>query len=67
MPLAHRTGPIVIDLSGERAHRLAERLLAPRPATERLLEDIARLGGRVGRLTHDWDPSTGRLTLVAGR
>ena len=69
MPLAHRTGPIIIDLSGERAHRLAERLLAPRPgpATERLLDDIARLGGRLGRLTHDWDPSTGRLTLVAGR
>jgi hypothetical protein len=69
MPRTHRTGPIVIDLSGERAHRLAERLLAspPGPATERLLEDIARLGGRVGRLTHDWDPSTGRLTLVAGR
>ena len=67
MPRTHRTGPIVIDLSGERAHRLAERLHAPHPATERLLEDIARLGGRVGRLTHDWDPSTGRLTLVAGR
>ena len=69
VPLTRRTGPIVIDLSGERAHRLAERLIAPRPspATERLLEDIARLGGRVGRLTHDWDPSTGRLTLVAGR
>ena len=69
MPLTRRTGPIVIDLSGERAQRLAERLLTPRlgPATDRLLDEIARLGGRVGRLTHDWDPTTGRLTVVAGR
>jgi hypothetical protein len=68
MRLAHRQGPIVINLTGERAHRLAERLLAPSPspATDRLLEEISALGGRVSRVTHDWDPATGRLTIVAG-
>ena len=69
MPRAHREGPIVINLTGERAHRLAERLLAPRPspATERLWEELAALGGRASRVAHDWDPATGRLTIVAGR
>jgi hypothetical protein len=61
--------PIVIDLSGERAHRLAERLLAPLPdaATERLLEEIAALTGPGHRIAHDWDPATGRLTIATGR
>jgi hypothetical protein len=68
MPRAHRQGPIVINLTGERAHRLAERLLAthPSPAAERLWEEIAALGGRASRVSHDWDPATGLLTIVAG-
>ena len=68
MRLARRQGPIVINLTGERAHRLAERLLAPRPspAADRLWEEIAALGGRAQRVAHDWDPATGRLTIVAG-
>jgi hypothetical protein len=68
MPRAHREGPIVINLTGERAERLAERLLAPRPspAADRLWEEIAALGGRASRMAHDWDPVTGRLTIVAG-
>ena len=65
---APREGPIVINLTGERAERLAERLLAPRPspAADRLWEEIAALGGRASRVVHDWDPATGRLTIVAG-
>ena len=68
MPRDHREGPIVINLTGERAHRLAERLLAPRPSpsADRLWEEIAALGGQAQRVAHDWDPATGRLTIVAG-
>ncbi|EYD72949.1 hypothetical protein Rumeso_04825 [Rubellimicrobium mesophilum DSM 19309] len=67
MPHPHREGPLVIALTGERAHRLAEGLLAPRPspAAQRLWEEIAALGGRGRRLSHDWDPAVGRLTIVA--
>ncbi len=69
MPRVVREGPIIINLMGERAHRLAERLLEPypSPAAERLWEEIAALGGRSQRMAHDWDPATGRLTIVAGR
>lgn len=68
MPRASREGPIVINLTGERAERLAERLLVGRPnaASDRLWEEIAALGGRASRVAHDWDPATGRLTIVAG-
>lgn len=68
MPRDLRESPIVIDLTGELAHMLAERLLAPRPspAADRLWEEIATLGGRTSRVAHDWDPATGRLTIVAG-
>jgi hypothetical protein len=66
MPRDFRESPVVIDLSGERAHRLAERLLAPRPddAAERLLEALA---GPAQRVAHDWDPVTGRLVIAAAR
>lgn len=69
MPRDFREGPVVIDLSGERAHRLAERLLAPcaDPSAERLLEEIAGLVGPTQRIAHDWDPATGRLVIAAGR
>lgn len=68
MPRAHPEGPIVINLSGERAERLAHRLLAPRPdrAAERLWEEIAGLAGPASRVAHDWDPATGRLVIAAG-
>jgi hypothetical protein len=67
MPRDLREGPIVISLTGERAQRLADRLLSPRldQGAERLLEEIAGLAGPAHRLSHDWDPSTGRLTLAA--
>ncbi|HVG48126.1 MAG TPA: hypothetical protein VM899_08330 [Rubellimicrobium sp.] len=67
MPRDRREGPIVIHLTGQRAHLLAERLLAPdpSPATDRLWDEIAALGGRASRVGHDWDPATGRLTLMA--
>lgn len=66
MPRDLREGPIVINLTGERAARLAERLFGPNPdpAADRLLEELA---GPARRLSHDWDPATGRLTLSAGR
>ena len=69
MPRDHREGPIVINLTGERARHLAERLLSPRPgaAADRLWAEIAAMGGQGARVTHDWDPATGRLTLTAGR
>jgi hypothetical protein len=69
MPRSRREDPVIVSLSGERAHRLAERLLAPRPdpAAERLLEEIAGLAGASHRIAHDWDPSTGRLVIAAGR
>jgi hypothetical protein len=67
MPRDLREGPVVISLSGERAQRLADRLLAPRldPAADHLWEEIAGLAGPAHRLSHDWDPATGRLTLAA--
>jgi hypothetical protein len=69
MPRELREGPIVVNLSGERARVLAQRLLAPGsdPATERLLVELATLTGGGTRVAHDWDPQTGRLTLAAGR
>lgn len=69
MPRLDREGPIVINLSGLRARRLAERLLAPRPdmAAERLWDEIADLAGPASRVAHDWDPATGQLTIAAGR
>lgn len=66
MPHDLPEGPILIDVTGERAHRLAERLLAPRAPSDRLWRDIAALGGRVRRVDRDWDPVAGRLTLVTG-
>ncbi len=65
MPRDLREGPVVINLTGERAARLADRLLGPcpDPSAERLLEELA---GPAQRLAHDWDPATGRLTLLAG-
>jgi hypothetical protein len=68
MPRDLCEGPVVFDLSGERAQRLAERLLAPRPdpSAERLLEEIASLAGPAQRIAHDWDPATGRLVIAAG-
>ena len=67
MPRDHRDGPITIRLSGERAERLAHRLLAPQPAsaTDALLAEIAALGGHGARVSHDWDPATRHLTLIA--
>ena len=69
MPRDLREGPVIIALSGERAHRLADRLLAPRPdpMADRLWEEIAGLAGRAHHVIHDWDPETGRLTISAGR
>ena len=68
MPRLDREG-FVINLSGLRARRLAECLLAPRPDTvaERLWDKIADLAGPASRVAHDWDPATGRLTIAAGR
>ncbi len=61
MPRDTREGPLLIDLTGDRARVLAERLLAA-PA-DRLWDELAALGqGR--RVAHDWDPATGRLTLA---
>lgn len=62
-----RQGPVVLNLSGERARRLAGRLLASDadPATDRLLADLAALVGGGSRVAHDWDPATGRLVLAA--
>lgn len=69
MPRDVREVPIVVNLSGERARKLAHRLLAPGadPATERLLGELAQLTGGGTRVAHDWDPQTGRLVLAAGR
>ena len=69
MPRDFSEGPVVIALSGERAQRLADRLLAPRPdpMAERLWDDLSDLAGHPHRLSHDWDPDTGRLTISAGR
>lgn len=69
MPRDRREGPIVVNLSGERARALARRLMSPGsdPATERLLGELAALTGGGTRVAHDWDPQTGRLTLAAGR
>lgn len=66
MPHDRREVPIVIDVTGERARHLAERLLKPRAPADRLWRDIAALGGPARRVDHDWDPVAGRLTLVAG-
>lgn len=67
MPRVSREGPIVVKLSGERAERLARRLLSPRPdpAAERLWDEIAGLAGPTSRVAHDWDPATGRLVIAA--
>ena len=67
--MPHDARPVVIDLSGERAQRLAERLLAPAldAAAERLLADLAALVGEAARVAHDWDPATGRLVIAAAR
>lgn len=66
MPRLDREG-FVMNLSGLRARRLAERLRAPRPdaVAERLWEEIVDLAGPANRVAHDWDPATGRLTLAA--
>lgn len=64
--MPHGQSPVVISLTGERAERLAQRLLAPgSDAAEPLWEELAALGSRGSRLAHDWDPTTGRLTFVA--
>jgi hypothetical protein len=67
MPRDIREGPITISLTGERAQRLADRLLAPRldPVADQLWEQIAGIAGPACRLSHDWDPATGRLTIAA--
>ena len=69
MPRDFREGPVLIALSGERAQRLADRLLAPRPdpMADRLWDELAGLAGSAHRLSHDWDPATGRLTIASGR
>ncbi len=69
MPRDFQEDQVVIALSGERAQRLADRLLAPRPdpMAERLWDEISGLAGPAQRLAHDWDPATGRLTISAGR
>ena len=69
MPRDLREGQIVIALSGERAQRLAGRLLAPRPdpMADRLWDELAGLAGSAHRLSHDWDPEAGRLTISTGR
>ena len=58
-----RAAPVVVRLSGDRARRLADRLLAPRAPGDRLWEEVGALG-RGHRIAHDWDPATGRLTLA---
>lgn len=69
MPRDFREGPITISLSGERARRLAETILAPAAdgAADRLWDEIAGLAGPAHRVSHDWDPATGRLTIAARR
>jgi hypothetical protein len=63
MPRDHREGPITVQLSGDRARRLAERLLAP--DADPAWDELATLAGPASRVSHDWDPATGRLTLAA--
>ena len=61
---------MILTLTGEPARTLAERLLAD--GSEELDEAWADILDRSGasnvgasRLGHDWDPTTGRLTVAA--
>ena len=59
--------PVVVNLTGATAARLAATLLADRPdgAPERLWDAVAPHAGAASRIAHDWDPATGRLTIAA--
>lgn len=56
---------LTLSLEGRAARDLAERLLGPQEDVERAFARLAPLAGRTGRIAHDWDPASGRLTVAA--
>jgi hypothetical protein len=65
MPRVRREAPIVVEIRGRRAASLADRLLSPEERLERAWARLARHAPRASRVSHDWDPATGRLVIAA--
>lgn len=67
MPHVTREGrlPVVVNLTGASAARLAATLFAERPDGAPW-DAIAAHAGPASRVAHDWDPATGTLVIAAG-